>query len=81
MERNVGRRVVIGREVRVIHETPDEVHLEGAMRLSPGLRVELVFAAGEARSPQHRNAVVTSWSVSELGNGGPRYRGICQWLV
>jgi hypothetical protein len=78
MDRSVGRRIVVGREVRVTHEGTDDVHLEGVARLCPGQRIELIF--GSAASPSsHRVACVVSWEIFELGKNGPRYRGICRW--
>lgn len=78
MERALGRRVAIGREVRVLHETSDEVHLEGRARLSPGQLVELVFASSRDNSSSRR-ALVLCWAVFALSNEGAIYRGICRW--
>jgi hypothetical protein len=79
MDRSVGRRIVVGREVRVTHEGADEVHLEGAARLCPGQRIELIFGSGTPTSSSHRTACVVCWEIFELGTNGPKYRGICRW--
>ena len=79
MDRSVGRRIVVGKEVRVTHESADDVHLEGAARLCPGQQIELIFGSGAASSSSHRIACVVSWEIVELGKNGPKYRGICRW--
>jgi hypothetical protein len=72
------RRIQVGRQLRVIRETADEVELEGAMRLSPGRTIEIVVGPGET-PPVVRPASVLSWSVVRLGKEGPMYRGACRW--
>jgi len=79
MDRSVGRRIVVGKEVRVTYEGADDVHLEGAARLCPGQHIELIFGSGAASSSSHRIACVVSWEIFELGKNGPNYRGICRW--
>ena len=79
MDRSVGRRIVVGREVRVTHEGADDVHLEGAARLCPGQRIELIFGSDVTNPSSHRIACVLSWEIVELGKNGPKYRGICRW--
>ena len=66
------RRCVVGRDVWIVSEAIDEVWLEGAVRLRPGMVVELV-AEGS------RTAVVLTWLVSRLGKEGTVYRGRCRW--
>jgi hypothetical protein len=66
------RRCVVGRDVCIVSEASDEVWIEGAVRLRPGMVVELV---GEGS----RTAVVLTWLVARLGKDGTVYRGRCRW--
>ncbi len=66
------RRCVVGRDVYIVSEAIDEVWLEGAVRLRPGMIVDLV---GDAS----RTVVVLTWLVSRLGKEGTVYRGRCRW--
>jgi hypothetical protein len=74
-----GRRLVVGRHLRLISETPDGLHLEGLTRLQPGQTVELVSLTAPNGESIVRSAFVLSWSVAALGKEGPTYRGHCRW--
>jgi hypothetical protein len=74
----IGRRLHLGRHLRVIAETVDDIRLEGDTRLRPGEVVELVSSTS-GNGPLVRRACVVSWSVARLGNGGPTYTGECRW--
>jgi hypothetical protein len=63
----------------VVHETSDEVQLEGQTRLAPGQLVELVFTHARSEPSLRRHALVLSWAVATLGKEGPIYRGVCRW--
>lgn len=65
------RRCVLGRDVRIVSESGRELELEGAVRLRPGMVVELV---GEIS----RSVTVVTWLVSHLGKDGTRYAGRCR---
>lgn len=68
----VTRRCVIGRDVVVIEEGPDDVYVEGVIRLRPGSAVQIC-------DHRVRQAFVASWMVARLGKDGPVYRGSCRW--
>ena len=71
-------RVIIGRDVDVIRDGPDQIELVGRVRLRPGFVVEI--APGPRRSgPTARSAMVRSWRIRVLGSNGPIYRGVCAW--
>jgi hypothetical protein len=74
-----GRRIQLGRQVHILEETSDGLHLEGVARLRPGQLIELAPMPGAESSPAVRNAWVVSWSVARLGKEGPTYRGLCRW--
>jgi hypothetical protein len=74
-----GRRIYLGRDLRVMEELEDGLDLEGRARLRPGLIVDLVWPAGVSSSSRVRRARVWSWSVVRLGRDGPHYRGQCRW--
>ncbi len=69
----VTRRCVVGRDVGIVSETMDEVWLEGAVRLRPGM---VVVVVGEGS----RSATVVTWMVSRLGQEGTVYAGRCRWV-
>jgi len=75
----VTRRVLVGRDVRVVVETPDTVELESRVRLRPGQPVAIATAADNWPAAG-RPAVVLSWRLTGLGTNGPLFRGICQWM-
>ena len=66
-------RITLGRDLRLLEATGDQLWLEGAVRLRPGQLVELCGGwpqgGGQAR--------VHSWCVVGLSREGPRYRGCC----
>jgi len=68
-------RVVVGRDVELVRELPDGVDLMGRIRLRPGSPIELWEPTPGAR----RKAMVWSWSIANLGNDAPLYRGTCHW--
>jgi hypothetical protein len=72
------RRVHVGRQLRIVRQTDEEVYLEGALRLQPGHSIEIVFSAG-GNPPLARTAAVESWSIARLGSEGPWYAGACRW--
>lgn len=74
-----GRRIQLGRQVRILEETRDGLRLEGLTRLRPGQVIELVPMAGADTSLPVRSAWVVSWSVTRLGKEGPTYHGLCRW--
>jgi len=74
----IDRRLQLGRHLRVIAETDEDVRLEGDARLRPGQIVELVTATAESGAVGRR-ACVISWTVARLGSGGPIYAGQCRW--
>lgn len=68
------RRLVIGRDVRLLSSVDGQrAVVEGEVRVSPGLIVEIV---GDAR----RIAVVESWHVARLGQNGPTFQGVCRFV-
>ena len=73
------RRIQVGRQVRVIGETSDGIHLEGVARLRPGHVVDLLLDAAPGAVAPVRRALVQSWTVSRLGSDGPTYVGQCRW--
>ena len=72
-------RVIIGRDVDVIREGPDEIELVGRVRLRPGFVVDITPGARRA-SPTRGPAMVRSWCIRVLGSNGPIYRGVCRWF-
>ena len=71
-------RVVIGRDVDVIRDGPDEIELIGRVRLRPGFVVDITPGAKRPR-PSAGPAMVQSWRIRVLGSNGPIYRGVCRW--
>jgi hypothetical protein len=67
------RRCVVGRDVCIVSESIEEVSLEGAVRLRPGMVIEVV-------GHNSRSAVVLTWLVSRLGKDGTVYTGRCRWV-
>ena len=74
-----GRRIQLGRHLKVIEDTADGVRLEGATRLRPGQLVEIVPDSRSGESRAARSAWVVSWAIAHLGKDGPTYHGLCRW--
>jgi len=66
------RRIVVGRDITILHETAVEVEIESVLRLRPGSVIDVC---------DHRTRVahVGAWMVARLGKDGPVYRGVCRW--
>ena len=73
------RRIQIGYHVRVVAETGDGIHLEGAMRLRPGHLIDLLLDATPGAIGPVRRVFVQSWTIARLGSEGPTYVGQCRW--
>ena len=74
-----GPRLQVGRQLRVVSEALDIVHVEGRARLRPGQVIELLLDTLPGVEARVRRARVLSWSVARLGKDGPTYEGRCQW--
>lgn len=71
-------RVVVGRDVDVIHAGAEIIELVGRVRLRPGFIIEI--SPGRARTDwTTAQATVESWRIRVLGSNGPIYRGVCRW--
>jgi hypothetical protein len=68
------RRCVVGRDVRVVTESREDVWVESPLRLRPGTIVDLVGDVSGA-------VAVVTWMVARLGKDGTVYRGRCRWLA
>lgn len=80
MKLDMRQRVFLGSAVRVTHERPDGVELEGNVRLRPGCEVDVVISDNDGNGgPAVRAAVVASWDVTRIGRAGPTFRGVCRW--
>jgi hypothetical protein len=71
--------VIVGRDVEVLDDGPEEVELVGKVRLRPGFVIEIVPRPRSARRLTG-TALVLSWRVRVLGSNGPIYRGVCRWF-
>lgn len=70
-------RLYLGQRVALVGEDEHGIEVEAPIRLSPGRTVDVVSHAQPAAA---RLAVVWTWSLVSLGQGGPRYRGVCRWV-
>ena len=71
--------VVLGRNAHVIAERRDGLELQSPSRLAPGGVVDIVWPPDHGSDPPRRRAIVWSWRLTRVGNGGPLYRGYCRW--
>jgi hypothetical protein len=71
-------RVWIGRDVRVVSESPEVIELEGRMRLRPGRDVDVARTGADPSAA--RSATVFTWRIVRVGTDGPVFRGLCRWL-
>jgi hypothetical protein len=74
------RRYQVGRDLRAVAVSDEEVCLEGRPRLRPGQVIVLapVSASGGC---EERQARVQSWFVARVGKDGALYRGVCRWIA
>jgi len=73
------RRILIGRDVRLLEQTDEGIDLEGPTRLRPGQMVDLILPDAAGRPAPGRRAEVLTWFVVRLGSGGPTFAGHCSW--
>ena len=73
------RRVLVGRDVRLLEQTDEGIDLEGPTRLRPGQMVDLILPGEAGRPVIGRRAEVLTWFVVQLGSNGPTFAGHCSW--
>lgn len=73
-------RYRLGRDLLPVDLTAEAAFLEGRHRLRPGRVIELANVPS-VHGPEHRKAMVESWTIARVGRNGPVYQGVCRWLA
>jgi hypothetical protein len=73
------QRLWAGRDVHILREDAEGVEIEGAARLRPGQRIEIVTPGPLSADVAIRQAVVWSWTLMRTGSRGHMFRGFCRW--